>query len=90
MEHSNVSKLTQFIITILEGLQFKLQCQNFDFMKILAQIIIIINSKFQQNKKNLINAKMVKILWFSIMKGDIICPNDVVLNFVKVALKYDY
>ncbi len=33
---------------------------------------------------------MVKIQWYSIMKGDIICPNDVVLNFVKMALKYDY
>ncbi len=41
-------------------------------------------------KNNLIYIEMVKILWYSIMKGDIICSNDVVLNLVKVALKYDY
>jgi hypothetical protein len=52
--------------------------------------IINIFSKFGKMKNNLIYIEMVKILWYSIMKGDIICSNDVVLNLVKVALKYDY
>ncbi len=31
--------MTQFNIAILEGLWFKLQCRNFDFIKLLAQIL---------------------------------------------------
>jgi hypothetical protein len=63
---SSVNAQLESILCLLESesLQFEPNSENFDFIKILAQIMYNFFQKFNKMKNNLIYAEMVKILQY--------------------------